>query len=197
MEFKEYGEYDPKVVDTPQEIQFMNSIKAPLNRINHLLKFIDEKKPNIKIKFIELLQNEIAKIIRDDYFKEQNLDISEILKDLNHLKTEIQLAKKITNLVFNLLNLPNNIDQKNDKVSVTHGSNLRSFLVPRYYNVMVLSEILGKEEAINLYKIFRTEYTKLFAPQKNMYKDTTDMWKAFTAKTENEKLKGVFVMGAP
>jgi hypothetical protein len=197
MEFKEYGEYDPKIVDFPQEIQFMNSIKAPLNRVNHLMKFIEEKKPDILPKFVKLLQKKISETIKIDYFKKQDFNLSDILKELNQLKTNTQLVKSIINFVFNLLQLPNDLDQKNDKIEVTHGSNLRSFLVPRYYNVMVLSEIFGKEEAIKFYKVFRTDYTKLFAPRKNMYKDTTDMFNAFTAKAENEKLKGVFIMGTP
>ncbi len=197
MEFREYGEYDQKIVDSLQEIQFMNSLKAPLNRLNNLMKFIEKKNPGILQKFVELLQKKISESIKIDYFKKQDFNLCDILKDLNQLNTNTQLVKSIINFVFNLLQLPNDLNQEKDRIEVTYGSNLRSFLVPRYYNVMVLSEILGKEEAIKFYKIFRTEYTKLFASRKNMYKDTTDMFKAFTAKSENEKLKGVFVMGKP
>jgi hypothetical protein len=197
MKFSEYGEYDPKVVDTPQEIRLMDAIKAPLNRLNHLMKFLKINKQEILQKFVELLQKNIDEAIKIDYIKKLNIDLSEILQDLELLQSNKQLASQLSNFVFNLLELSKDVNLQNEKVEVAHGSNLRSFLIPRYYNVMVLSEILGKDDGIKLYKIFRTEYTKLFAPRKNMYKDTTDMFKAFTAKSENEKLKGVFVMAPP
>ena len=90
------------------------------------------------------------------------------------MKKYKQLAINSLNYLLRLLELKSDADWLNN-VKVPKGNFYRSFLIPRYQNVRILSETIGREEAIRLYKIYRTEHAKIATreDQRNRF-DTLD-----------------------
>jgi len=66
----------------------------------------------------------------------------------------------ILNFLLQELQLKENDAWVNEKLTVSQRNFLRCLLIPRYNNLLVLTKLLDKEQAINIYKIYRSEYRK-------------------------------------
>jgi hypothetical protein len=69
-----------------------------------------------------------------------------------------ELSKNYLSYYIQLLGLATYDGDMDSTVTVKKRNYFRSFLCPRYYNLLILIEVLGREEAIQLYKRYITLY---------------------------------------
>ena len=173
-EFQQLGFYAPETLENIQEIKPLEiAEKSSLSRLNYLLGFINRKKPGIFKSFVNNLQKTYASLVKADYCNNQKYDISELIKEFDHLKEYKQLAICSLNYFLGLLELSSDVDWVNEKVKIPKGNFFRSFLIPRYQNVAILSDTIGRKEGCKLYKIYRTEHAKISTPEDKKFRFET------------------------
>ncbi|MHA1308581.1 MAG: L-2-amino-thiazoline-4-carboxylic acid hydrolase [Candidatus Heimdallarchaeota archaeon] len=173
-EFQQLGFYAPETLEIFQEINPLEvAKKSSITRLNYLLGFVKRKKLESFESFVKNLQKTYASLTKADYCKIQKYSVNDLIKDFEYLKEYKQLAINSLNYFLGLLELSSDVDWVNEKVKVPKGDFFRSFLIPRYQNVSILSETIGREEGIMLYKIYRTEHAKISTPEDRKYRFET------------------------
>ncbi|MHA1961759.1 MAG: hypothetical protein ACW99U_16170, partial [Candidatus Thorarchaeota archaeon] len=159
MSFARTGEHRSNALEVPIEIDPIEKLrKLPLKRLDYLIRFIKEKKPEILSTFIGDLTSKYASLNKGVYASKSSLEIEEILSDLPDLGENVDLAGALVDYYLQTLQLPQDTELNNGKVNVATRYELRSFLLPRYYNLLTLVDILGRADAIAFYKRFFTQY---------------------------------------
>ncbi len=153
------GEIMPDALEMQKEMQpYEDFTREAFNRLNFIIGFVEEKKPEIKDKFIENLIAQYKKLVKEDNVKKKKIDLKEILPNFEQLQKQPELAQLSLNFYLQNLQLANDVDWKKDKAKVINKNLLHSFLLPRYYNLLSMIETLGREEGIKLYKRYITHY---------------------------------------
>ena len=158
MKWIKLGSYDEKALDNLVEIEPLNYGKMNLLQLNYLLGLIKRRKVEIFDKYIENLAKKYSELNKKDYIGNKNFNLSEVINDFDNLKQYELLARSSLNYYLCLLELSLESNWEKDKQKVKQRNNFRSYAIPSYQNLVSLSDIVGKEEAIKLYKIFVTEY---------------------------------------
>ena len=68
------------------------------------------------------------------------------------------MASSFLNYFLSTLELSSDSNWEEEKLKVTNRNRFRAYALPSYQNLVALSDTIGKEDAIKLYKIFVTEY---------------------------------------
>ena len=201
MKFKKYGKYQPDAIDFPgEEVQPLEFIQlSHYPRLNYLIGFILERKPEKAAEYIEALEKGYSDLTKKNFTEGHLSQLKEILAKYEHLKDNRKLALSVLNYYLQLLDFPEETDWLNEKVKPTDRNYLQSFLRARYYNVSFLAEVLGKEEAVKLYKIYRTLYAIEANPEyKDKMKDVDHFSEENFKGVREEKYPGaVVVLGTP
>ncbi|MFX0061680.1 MAG: L-2-amino-thiazoline-4-carboxylic acid hydrolase [Candidatus Hermodarchaeota archaeon] len=151
------GELMPNALELEVEIQAYTNVKREaLKRLNFILGFVADQNPGVITKYIENLQTQYQKLVQEDLIKKFGIRLDEIIDEFDHLQRNPELARLSLNFYLQNLQLPENINWIKEKVNVVNQAYLHSFLLPRYYNLVVLIETIGREEAIRLYKRYIT-----------------------------------------
>jgi len=167
-DFQQLGFHAPETLEILDEVQPLDiANKSSFNRLDYLLGFITREKPEIYGDFVENLVKSYSQMVKFDYFsdKNQKYDIEESLTNYENLRKHKELAINSLNYFLGLLEAPKNSDWTKEKVKVPKGNFFRSFLIPRYQNIRILTDTIGREEAVRLYKIYRTEHAKIFTAE--------------------------------
>ncbi len=158
MKFRHVGKYREEVLDEKQEHQPKTFAKRILQNFDHLLGIVKEKQPKILARYVENLEAQYDKLWMGKYLSLDEIDVVPLIGELVHLGVYPELAKYYLNYHFQLLKLPKGAKWATGKVEVTLREYLRSALVPRYTNIQVLTDILARDKAIQLFKHHITDY---------------------------------------
>ncbi|NHJ38488.1 MAG: hypothetical protein FK731_00540 [Asgard group archaeon] len=158
MKFIELGSYDEKALDYLIEIEPLNDYKRHLFQLDYILEFIKKRKPKIFDTFVKNLEKNYAELKKKDYIGNKKFDISKVIDKSDNLKQYKKLARNSLNYFLSLLEISFDSKWEEDKLKVKKRENFRSYAIPSYQNLISLSDTVGKEEAIKLYKIFISEY---------------------------------------
>ena len=180
QDFQQLGFYAPETLEILEEVQPLDIVnKSSFNRLDYLLGFIEREKPEIYNDYVEKLVKSYAQIIEIDYYNDKKslYDIEETLSNFENLKKHKQLAINSLNYLLGLLEVPKDCNWIQDKIKVPKGNFFRSFQVPRYQNVRILTETIERKEAVRLYKKYRTEHAKIFTAEnrRNRFESLEDL----------------------
>ncbi|MHA2211135.1 MAG: L-2-amino-thiazoline-4-carboxylic acid hydrolase [Candidatus Thorarchaeota archaeon] len=131
-----------------------------MKRLNHLLGFIKEVKPEKLSTFVENLSKKYQKLTSTDSQADGIGELSEHQSQMTHLEEHTTLIESALNYFLQVLQLPEGFDWKKEKIEVTNRNYLRLYLHPRYYNVQTLTETIDRADAISMYKRYVTEFLK-------------------------------------
>ncbi len=134
------------------------ALTSPLKRLDYLLRFIEEKKPDILLEYISNLTAKYRGMVKEDYVGDRFGELEPSISEFIHLKEYPELVRSIMDYMLQVLHLPEDADWIGSTLEVTNGNNLRMFLHPRYYNVLTLTETLPRDDAIELYKRYITHF---------------------------------------
>jgi hypothetical protein len=170
METIRTGKYHISDLDNLQELQpleFAN--KTILKRLNYLIGFIKEKKPEILQNFAAKLNIRFNKLLKKTYINKENSQDINIGRDFIHLKVYPDLIYNSLNYFLQLLNIDSKKDWTKDKFKVPNINYIQSFLYHRYYNALILTEILERNQGIQLFKDYIDSYVKSLSSEGTKY----------------------------
>jgi hypothetical protein len=178
MQFLKVGKCRSDALEQPREIiPAVEITRAPLRRLDYLLGMIKEVYPEEVTNFVKILGEKYQKMTDTDNLGEGFEKIGDKFSELSHLKEYPELAKQLVNYLLQILHLPEGTEWIEDKVTVPCKRNLHLHLHPRYYNVQTLTEIMGKSEALSLYKRYVTLYLKMVRdPDRETYESMEDLF---------------------
>ncbi len=187
MKFQKYGKEIPNLLDKEVELQPIDfAQKSPFKRLNYLLGLIKEKESSSFKDYINNLKLKLKSLIEEDFVTEKNLNIVELLTNFDILKEHPELAKNSLNYFLQMLHVSEKDDWVNEKVKILNKNYLRSFLIPKYYNLLVLAETIGREEAFQLYKFYVTKFINdNLSPNRKIF-DTMEAFKDHFEKDKKE-----------
>lgn len=169
MDFEDTGVYNPDALNALQEVQPLEfAVSSPIKRLDFIIGFLRKKKPEIILTYVEKLEETYRRSVTKSYIEKSDLNLKEILSNFPNLKEFPGLAENNLNLYLNLLEIEDDSNWIKDKISVPQKNFLKAFLGVKYYNVEGLAKAIEREEAIQLYKNYITEYII------DYYKDTED-----------------------
>jgi hypothetical protein len=149
----QYGVHDDNAIDRPQKIDDIERIMlSPLKRLNSLLGMIASHKPEAVTQYIKNLEAKLRGLVSKDFVELKKIELDRKLKGLEHLKNHRNLAMLSLNYVLERLDLPVDIDWSKENVEVKQGVFLHALLSSRYYNILVLTETINRNDAIEIYK---------------------------------------------
>ena len=159
MKFVRTGRHNPRALEMPMMIQPVERAqKVALKRLNYLLGFLSERHPGTLQRYVKNLKTKYRSLIRNDLVKASGMDIAEIFLDMEHLTQNSDAVKDYLNYYFELLDLKMSDGWTKGTIEVPNANYLRAFLYPDYYNLLVLTETVGREEAIKIWKRYTTHY---------------------------------------
>ncbi len=170
MEVIRIGEFNPNVLEKIVEIQpFETALYvannnrnnfACLKRLDYLLEFIEAKQPEILQKYIEDLTKKLQDQIKEDLLGDKKPILEKTTKETKLVNKYPKLLENTLNFSFQLLNLSGKINWMKDTVKIKQGDYIRSYLIPTYYFLLVLTETIGKEEGIKLFKRYISQFLR-------------------------------------
>lgn len=157
MKFIRTGKYTPEVLERIIEIEPLKEAKNRFEKMNYLLGFVRERYPDDFSKYIENLQSKYLGLLQDDRKTVNPPDLDEILSENQVMKDYPELVRVVLNYFIQVLQLP----AENDlvKSNVINRDYFKSWSHISYPNLVVLTETIGREEAITLHKKFITQHT--------------------------------------
>jgi hypothetical protein len=193
LKFRKYGKNLPDVLELENEIPSVEvALKSQLKRLNYLLGIVNEKKPNSYLDYVNNLKLKFESLVKKDYLKNRNININDLLTDFNNLNNLPELAKYYMNFMMQILGVSETTDLSNEKIKITKRIYLRTLLVPRYYNALVLTETINRDVAIQLYKFFVTRLViENQSPSRKIF-DSLEAFQDFFEKDKKEVTIGVY-----
>ena len=159
MKFQKYGKRIPNLLDKEVEFQPIDfALESPFKRLNYLLRLIKEKEPSIFTDYVKNLKLKLKSLVKEDIISKKDLNINKLLSNFDVLKRQPELAKNSLNHFLQILQPSEKDDWVNEKVKILNKNYLRSFLIPKYYNLQALSETIGRDEAFQFYKFYVTKF---------------------------------------
>ena len=197
MEVFRTGQYQISDLDNLKELQPLEFAKQTiLKRLNYLLGFIKKEKPEILQGFVKKLNIRLTEQINQNYIDETNIKKIDSNIDFIHLRIHPDLILNSLNYYLQLLDIRTIHDWTEDKVKVSNKNYIQSFLYHRYYNALVLTETLERNEGIQLFKDYIDCYVKSLSLGKPRYETLEEFREARVPKEgEPPNIGWVIVQG--
>jgi hypothetical protein len=186
MKFIKTGEYRPDALELPIETDFWKAVQEmTLKRLNYLLGFIKENKPNFLRDYIDTLEAKYQILTEQNIGKNVVTELETRISDLVHLRDYPNLVRNVVGYQLQILQLPDGVNWVENQVKVATGNNIRAHLHFRYYNLLALTEILDRKEAISFYKRFVTNFIiDTRDPERKRYDDLETVFEEHTKPTD-------------
>lgn len=166
MEVFRTGKYHISDLHKFQELQPLEFAKRTiLKRLNYLIGFIKKEQPGILPSFVNKLNSRFVQLSTPSHIYEKFTIPADICADFLHLKLYPDLVRSSLIYYLHLLKFDITKNWIEDKIKVPNKNYIQSFLHHRYYNVLVLTEVLERNQAVQLFKDYITAYIKSIAPK--------------------------------
>jgi hypothetical protein len=156
MKFVKTGKYRQDTLDRLIEIDTLRDAKWRLERMNYLLGFVRERFPEAYSEYVNNLQSKYQNLLEEDRKGASPFDMDNILSEIPHMVEHPELVRDVLGYFLQILQLPS--DTKPGKHEVVNRNYFKSFSHISYPNLLVLTETIGRAEAITLYKKYITHY---------------------------------------
>lgn len=184
MKFEEYGKKveNLEIKTNPFEFAESNLFK----KLGNIYGYVKKKRPDIYDEFIRKITLKLKEIPKKDYFTCKSEKIVERITQCKFLSENQDLVLKHLNIFIDTLGFTDkeywqNIEFKISARNFVHAANDLSYL---YLSTLV--DIIGKEEAMKLYKETVDNYVNVYdTNQVNIFSDLEDMRQKFIRWTEN------------
>lgn len=201
MEYVRVGEAKPDSLDSDVEFHLLETIQTsaqrnPFKNLNFLLRLIEDQFPEHLSDFVNRLNAKYEGLVEKDIVDARKLNLEETLFQRGMLEKYPELAKNTMNYYLQSLGLSEFEIEIDSLVTVKNRNYFHSFLHPSYYNLSILIEILGREEAIQLFKRYITlYYMKEQADQEDKVEAVESIFERIAARAPNSDSDWVMVAG--
>ncbi len=177
MKFVRTGKYRQDALERSVEINSLEEARARLKRMNYLLGFVRERNPEVLLEYVNNLLAKYQGLLEDERMKANPFDLDELVSESPNMTEHFELARVFLNYFLQILQLP--AETSLGKNKVVNRNYFQSFSYLSYYNLLALTETLGRTDAIALYKKFVTHY---IIDSRNPNRDTYDNLETLYAK---------------
>lgn len=157
MKVVKTGKYRQDTLERLVEIDPLNELQNRLEKMNYFLGFVKEHNPDDFSGYINNLQTNYQTLLEDERKKANPPELDELVSENPYLKENLDLARLVVNYLVQILGLP--AETNLEKSEVVNRNYFRSWSHHNYTNLLVLTETLGRKDAIDLYKKFITHHT--------------------------------------
>ena len=180
-EFIRKGEILPDALEMQVDVKPVEHARlGALNRLDFLLTLVQEEYPDEFPSFVEGLEKKYQAMAKKDVIAETGIDLNEVIAEFPLLLRYSSLARDYFNFFLQTYNLPDDWNQEEDQAKVMSRNQIRSFLLPRYYNLQTLIETIGREAAVPLYKKNISLFRENNPPEeKREYKSMESLFEAW------------------
>ncbi|NPD88613.1 MAG: hypothetical protein HGN29_07805 [Asgard group archaeon] len=186
MEVFRTGKYHISDLDNLQELQPLEyANRTVLKRLNYLIGFIKKEKPEILQNFVTKLNLKLVKLLNKPYVNEGDDEEKIVSKDFIHLKVFPELLYNCLNYYLQLLNIDTSMNWSEDKIKIPNRNYIQSFLYHRYYNALVLTEILERNLAVQIFKDYIDSYVKSQSTDWRKYENLEEFREARIPKKDD------------
>lgn len=169
MQIFRTGKYQISDLEILQEVQPLEyAERTILKRLNFLIGFLKKEKPEILQNFILKLNNKFIKLLNNSVI-DTTFEKDDINDDFIHLKVYPDLLFNALNYYLQLLKVDTKKNWTKDKIKVTNKNYIQSFLYHRYYNALVLTEIIERNQAVKFFKDYIDSYVKSISSEWRKY----------------------------
>jgi len=144
--------YKSSVTHPKRLVDPINVIKENCDRLNKVLQYLSQLKPQRVRDYAIALENRLRRDIKDFQIDYSLMDIDKNLQECEFLNRYPDLREAMILFVFNELELPNTYDIGSGEVEVSLMSWLRALNVFRYHRVKAIVDIMERKEGIELWK---------------------------------------------
>ncbi|MHA2425860.1 MAG: L-2-amino-thiazoline-4-carboxylic acid hydrolase [Candidatus Thorarchaeota archaeon] len=191
MRYRRTGIENPNALEIPVEINPKDfAILSPLGRLDFLLGLIEQEKPEILTKFVNNLTSHYEKLSETDLVNQRGISTESLISEKEHLRDYPTLAKWNLNFFLSQLELDESISW-DQTLKIPERKQLRSFLLPKYNNLLTLTKTLGRDEAISLYKTYTQRFMEDHLNDSEDKNETLEEWAKEGVK-EDEENRGWF-----
>jgi len=169
MKFVKTGKYRQDTMERLVEINSLEQLQNRFKRMDYFLGFVQERIPKIFPQYIHNLTARYEDLLEDERKAANPPDLDDIISENPYMKENLELARLVLNYIVQVLQLP--AEDSLGKTEVVNRAYYRSWSHQNYANLVVLTETIGREEAITLFKRFVTHYSK---DNRNPDRDTVD-----------------------
>ena len=169
MKFVKTGKYRQDTLERSVEVDTLKDAKWRLERMNYLLGFVRERLSDVFPKYTDNLLAKYQDLLNEDRKDASPFDIDELLSENPNMKEYPELVRLVLNYFMQVLQLP--ADSNPGKYNVVNRNYFKSFSHISYPNLLVLTETVGRAEAITLYKKYITHY---YLDKRKPDRDTID-----------------------
>ncbi|MFW9850465.1 MAG: L-2-amino-thiazoline-4-carboxylic acid hydrolase [Candidatus Thorarchaeota archaeon] len=182
MKFIRTGKYTQDALTRSVEINSLNEAQARLKRTNYLLGFIMNQIPEVFPEYLNNLLTKYWSLLEDERIKTNPPDLEELISEYPNLIEHPEFTRAVLNYFIQILQLP--AETKLGKHKVVNKNYFQLFSHLSYHNLSVLTETIGRTEAISLYKRFVTHY---YLENRNPNRETYDNLETLFAKAIEPK----------
>lgn len=127
-------------------------MKTNLEQTDSVIKYFNKLKPEKLGKYFQAFERRLSDVIKDSKSNIGLPDFESIERNLTILKKYPGLEKVIGNFILKLLELPEGFDSAEEEIEIRYFNIRKASCHLSYYRVKAIEDILGKDEATELYK---------------------------------------------
>jgi hypothetical protein len=184
MKFVKTGKYRSDTMERLVEINSLEELQNRSKRMDYFLGFVQKRIPEVFPQYVDNLVSKYQSLLDDERVKANPPDLDDIISENPHMKEHLELAKLALNYILQILQLP--AETSLGKTQAVNKAYYQSWSHYNYANLVVLTETIGREEAIALYKRFVTHYSM---ENRDPNRETVDdLEHLFTKRTEPKEM---------
>lgn len=150
------------IIDRKVEHNVSKSIENCLVYTDRFLKFLTENKPDIVDKYLAKLKLKVESLVANKLKYISNFNFEALKEPLKIIHKNQDLIDGIVNYHLSLLNIPEDYELEQQVLTIRHFDSDRGYYYPRYYLVKVLTELLDRDETIQLFKTYLDQRIKKY-----------------------------------
>ncbi len=161
MEVFRTGQYDISDLNRLQELQPLEFAKrSVLKRLNYLIGYLKKEMPGILPAFVTRLKKYFDQQLKTSFVEKMKFDLAETSNEFLHLKIYPDLLKASLDYFLQLLDYSTDKEWISDTIKIPNKNYIQSFLYHRYSNVLTLTEVIERNQAVRLFKGYIESYVK-------------------------------------
>ncbi|MFW9925980.1 MAG: L-2-amino-thiazoline-4-carboxylic acid hydrolase [Candidatus Thorarchaeota archaeon] len=182
MKFVRTGKYRHDTMERLVEINSLEELQNRFKRMDYFLGFVQKRVPEVFPQYVDNLIVKYEDLLDDERKRANPPDLDDIVSENPHMKEHIELSRLILNYIIQVLQLP--AENSLGKTKAVNKAYFQSWSHHNYNNLVVLTETIGREEAIALYKRFVTHHSM---ENRNPNRETIDNLESLFAKRTEPK----------
>lgn len=151
------GKYRQDTMERLVEIDSLEQLQNRFKRMDYFLGFVQKQIPDVFPQYVDNLSAKYQSLLDEDRLEANPPNLDDVVSKNSHMKNHPELARLVLNYILQILQLP--AENRLGKVKAVNRAYFRSWSHYNYANLVVLTETIGREEAIALYKRFVTQYS--------------------------------------